>query len=190
MRPVDHMVDETIAKLAVYKLLQWIGVDLNDDGLLDTPGRVARALREMTSGYDDDPEEILGTRFKADYDELVIVDDISFVSMCEHHLLPFVGTAAVAYLPGESVVGLSKIPRLVECFARRLQIQERLTQQIAQAMMEHVDPRGVAVVMKATHSCMSCRGVRQANSMMITSALLGELRDLPALRGELLALLR
>lgn len=171
-------------------VLQWLGADLDSDGLDETPARVTRALREMTQGYDDDPAEILSKRFVADYDELVIVDGIDFVSLCEHHLLPFTGQAAVAYLPSNAVVGLSKIPRLVECFARRLQIQERMTAQIAEALDKHLSPRGVAVVVRASHSCMSCRGVRQASATMVTSALLGEARDSAGLRSELLALLR
>jgi len=175
---------------AVRIMLQAIGEDPLRDGLIDTPARVAKALREMTSGYKDDPAAILATRFESDYDQFVLLKNIDFVSMCEHHMLPFTGVAHVGYLPGDKVVGLSKLARLVECFARRLQIQEQMTKQIADALDQHLQPRGVGVVVKAHHSCMSCRGVKQANAEMITSVVRGGVRDDESLRAEFFQLLR
>jgi len=154
-----------------------------------TPERVLRAWIEMTAGYRDDPAEILSRRFNGGrYDELVVVNGIRFSSLCEHHLLPFTGTATVAYLPGAHVVGLSKLPRLVLCYARRLQMQERLTRQVADALMFHVKPKAVGVVVRAHHSCMGCRGVLQPDAVMVTSAMLGKCRTNRALRAEVLAL--
>lgn len=173
---------------AVIRLLEHVGEDPTREGLIDTPARVLRSLSEMTSGYDLDPADILARRFTEACDEMVVVDGIEFVSLCEHHMLPFVGQAVVGYLPDRHVVGLSKIPRLVECFARRLQVQERLTNQIAEALMTHVEPLGVGVVLRAHHSCMSCRGVRKATAQMVTSSMLGALRDKPEARAEFLAL--
>jgi GTP cyclohydrolase I len=180
------------AENAVRDLLSSIGEDPNREGLLDTPKRYAKALREMTVGYQMDPSKILERVFSEDCDQVIVLKGIQFTSMCEHHLLPFVGIADVAYLPGGSrgVVGLSKLARLVECFARRLQIQERMTKQIAEALVENLDPRGVAVIVKAKHSCMSCRGVLQHDSEMITSSMLGMFRDNAEARAELLLLLK
>jgi GTP cyclohydrolase I len=172
---------------AVTSLLRLIGEDPTRDGLVDTPKRVVRALMEMTSGYTLDPADVLTTTFDVGCDELVIVRDIEFSSLCEHHLLPFTGTATVGYLPGDFVVGLSKIARLVHVYARRLQVQERMTNEIAQALMAHAEPRGVAVVVEATHCCMATRGVR-SSGRMVTSALVGELRTNPELRAEFLTL--
>lgn len=174
---------------AVVRLLQHIGEDPTREGLVDTPKRVLKALTEMTGGYDDDPAVVLGTTFDVAYDELVAVTGIEFVSMCEHHMLPFVGTAAVGYLPSDRVVGLSKLARIVDTYARRLQVQERMTNQIAEAIHTVLHPLGVAVVVRAEHSCMSCRGVRK-RSAMVTSAMHGRFRDNAELRNEFLMLAR
>lgn len=173
---------------AVRTLLEFVGEDPMREGLIDTPRRVAHALQEMTAGLSVDPKAVLGTTFTETCDELVVVTGIEFASLCEHHLLPFTGKATVGYLPGDRVVGLSKIPRLVNAFAARPQLQERLTTQIATTMQEVLSPRGVGVVMRAHHSCMGCRGVRQPNAEMVTSSMLGVVRSCPSLRAELLAL--
>jgi GTP cyclohydrolase I len=170
---------------AIVTLLRHVGEDPTRDGLRDTPGRVARAWREMTSGYDDDPAEILARTFEESSDEMIILRGISFYSTCEHHLLPFYGTATVGYLPGK-VVGISKLARLVECFARRLQIQERMTRQIAEAVETHLEARGVGVILRAHHLCMGCRGVRQEETEMVTSSMLGTLRSDSTSRSEFL----
>jgi GTP cyclohydrolase I len=172
---------------AIRVLLQAIGEDIHREGLIDTPKRVLKAYLEMTDGYSKDPAEVLGTTFDVSCDELVIVTGIEFVSLCEHHMLPFTGTAVVGYLPGERVVGLSKLARIVDVYAHRLQVQERLTRQIADAIMEHVGARGVGVIVRGQHACMSCRGVRK-RAEMVTSALLGEMRDNQDLRAEFLTL--
>jgi GTP cyclohydrolase IA len=156
------------------------------DSTRETPGRFLKAFFEMTQGYDQDPEKILSKRFKQDYDEMVVVNDINFTSLCEHHLLPFIGIATVGYIPQGTVVGLSKIPRLVDCFSRRLQIQERLTNEIAEAMNLHLQPKGVGVIIEAQHQCMSCRGVRKQNAKMITSAMRGVMLTNPSARSEFL----
>jgi GTP cyclohydrolase I len=182
--------DETAGPTdAVRRILQHIGEDPNRDGLLDTPKRVVKAFTEMTVGYAQDPGDILSTTFDVDCDEMVVVTGIRFTSLCEHHLLPFIGTATVAYIPGQ-VVGLSKLARLVECYARRLQVQERMTNQIADSIEEHLNPQGVGVVVRAHHACMGCRGVRQQNAEMVTSALRGFMRDKADARAEFLALTR
>ena len=181
--------DYETARLGVKSLLKMAG-RIDDPGVLDTPARVIKAFREMTKGIWNNPETILSKLFECKTDELIIVNGIDFVSLCEHHLLPFTGTATVGYIPTGKVVGLSKIPRLVECFAHRLQLQEQLTEQIANAMYSHPElkPKGVGCIIEATHACMSCRGVRKAGARMITSAMLGEFRDNPTLRGEFLNL--
>ncbi|MFN2443590.1 MAG: GTP cyclohydrolase I FolE [Thermoanaerobaculia bacterium] len=179
--------DETAAREAVTTLLQWIGEDPFRDGLVDTPRRVAKALREMTAGYAEDPAEILATTFDESSDELVILRDISFYSTCEHHILPFYGTVSVGYLPGK-VVGISKLARLVQCFAQRLQIQERLTRQIAESVATHLEAKGVGVIVRAHHLCMGCRGARQPSTEMVTSAMLGSLRKDAVSRSEFLRL--
>src|SRR4051812_14024479 len=171
------------ASEAVTTILRFIGEDPSRDGLLDTPARVLKAWREMTSGYADDPAEILSRTFEESSDEMVVLRGISFYSTCEHHMLPFYGTASVGYLPGR-VVGISKLARLVSCFARRLQIQERMTRQIAEAVEEHLDARGVGVVIRAHHLCMGCRGVRQEETEMVTSSMLGTLRSDATSRAE------
>jgi GTP cyclohydrolase I len=179
----------TRAESAVRVLLEWIGEDLTREGLIQTPRRVAKAFREMTAGLHMKPADVLGTVFNETSEQMVVVRGIRFSSMCEHHLLPFTGTAAVGYIPRGRVIGLSKIPRLVEVFAKRPQVQERMTNQIAEALMEHLSPNGVGVIVKAHHSCMGCRGVRQPDAEMVTSSLLGCLRDDSAARSELLGLL-
>jgi GTP cyclohydrolase IA len=182
--------DGTIANL-VSKILEELGEDVGREGLERTPERVEKALRYLTSGYGKDAKEILnGAMFVEDYDEMVIVKDIDFSSLCEHHLLPFIGKCHVAYMPGRKIVGLSKIPRLVEMFSRRLQVQERLTTQIASTINEVLQPRGVAVVMEAFHLCMLVRGVEKQNSKAITSAMLGSFRDRPETRAEFMALIK
>lgn len=170
-------------------LIEESGEDASREGLQDTPARFYKAFKEMTSGYSESPEDILSRTFEESYDEIVICKDIPFVSLCEHHLLPFVGTADVGYLPGK-VVGLSKLARLVDCFAKRLQMQERLTQQIAKALGDHLQARGVAVVIRAAHSCMACRGVKKSNTTMVTSTMLGAFLNDRAARQEFFSLCR
>ncbi len=182
--------DGKIATL-IAELLKELGEDTGREGLDKTPERVEKALRYFTSGYAQDVKEVLnGAMFVEDYDEMVIVKDIDFSSMCEHHLLPFVGKCHVAYLPHRKIVGLSKIPRLVEMFSRRLQVQERLTTQIANTLNEALQPRGVAVVMEAIHLCMLMRGVEKQNSKAITSAMLGTFRERPETRAEFMELIK
>jgi GTP cyclohydrolase I len=172
-------------------LLKELGEDPGRDGLVRTPERVARALRFFTGGYGQSAEEMLnGALFKVDYDEMVIVKDIDFYSMCEHHMLPFFGRAHVAYVPDGRVVGLSKVPRLVEMFARRLQVQERLTTQVAGTLEEVLRPKGVAVVIEAIHLCMMMRGVAQQNAFAITSSLRGEFERDSKTRAEFMELIR
>lgn len=172
---------------AVRTLLRHIGEDPSREGLLDTPKRVAKALREMTEGYGQSPADILSTTFAADgCDQMVVLRDIDFTSMCEHHMLPFIGKAVVAYIPKDRVIGLSKLARLVDCFARRLQIQERLTVQIADALEEHLEPLGIGVIVQAHHQCMSCRGIRKSGTIMITSDVRGIIRSEPSARFELM----
>ncbi|MED5377248.1 MAG: GTP cyclohydrolase I FolE [Acidobacteriota bacterium] len=172
-------------------LLAELGEDPMRDGLTRTPERVERSLKFLTSGYESDVKTVLnGALFDVDYSEMVIVKDIDFYSLCEHHLLPFFGKCHVAYVPRDKVIGLSKIPRLVEVFSRRLQVQERLTNQIADTIRATLKPLGVAVVLEATHLCMSMRGVQKQNSTAVTSAMLGVLRDDARTRMEFLELIR
>lgn len=175
----------------VRALLAELGEDPMRDGLARTPERVERSLKFLTSGYESDVKTVLnGALFDVDYSEMVIVKDIDFYSLCEHHLLPFFGKCHVAYVPRDKVIGLSKIPRLVEVFSRRLQVQERLTNQIADTIRATLKPLGVAVVLEATHLCMSMRGVQKQNSTAVTSAMLGVLRDDARTRMEFLELIR
>ena len=175
----------------IHRMLFELGEDPDREGLVRTPVRVEKALRFLTSGYSADVDNILNDAlFTVDYSEMVIVKDIDFYSLCEHHLLPFFGKCHVAYIPRCRVIGLSKIPRLVDVFARRLQIQERLTNQIAQTILEKIDPLGVAVVCEGTHLCMSMRGVEKQNSFAVTSAMLGAFRDHARTRMEFLELIR
>ena len=175
----------------VRRLLLNLGEDPSREGLLRTPERVEDALREMTQGQTQTVEEVVGHGvFEEDCSEMVLVKDIEFYSLCEHHMLPFFGRVHVAYVPRGRVVGLSKIPRLVEMFSRRLQVQERLTTQIASTINEVLQPRGVAVVMEAVHLCMLMRGVEKQNSKAITSAMLGSFRDRPETRAEFMDLIK
>lgn len=179
------------AEAAVRTLLRWTGDDPDREGLLDTPARVVRAYEEFFSGYAVDPVEFLNRTFSETegYDEIVVLRDIRVESHCEHHMVPIVGTAHVGYLPKNRVVGISKIARLVEAYARRLQIQEKLTAQIANTMQEVLDPRGVAVVIEASHQCMTTRGVHKSGASMVTSRMLGAFRDDPATRREFLTMI-
>ena len=173
---------------AVREILLEIGEDPDRPGLAGTPERVHRMYAELTAGYRVDPERLLnGAIFKVDYSEMVVVRDIPFYSLCEHHLLPFFGTAAVAYIPRGRVIGLSKIPRIVEMYARRLQIQERLTQQIADFLQGRLEPQGVGVVIEATHLCTVMRGIRKPGTTMTTSSVLGIFRSRDKTRAEFLA---
>ncbi len=172
-------------------VLKELGEDPGREGLVRTPGRVARSLRFLTKGYQQDPSEILnGATFDVSYDEMVLVRDIKFYSLCEHHLLPFLGRIHVAYVPDGRVIGLSKLPRLVEVFSRRLQVQERLTTQIAETLEGMLKPRGVAVVCESIHLCMMMRGVEQENAFAITSSLHGVFKSDPKTRSEFMQLLR
>jgi GTP cyclohydrolase I len=177
------------AEAAVRTLIRWAGDDPGREGLADTPGRVLRAYAEWFGGYDEDPVELLHRTFgeSGGYDGMVLLRDIRFVSHCEHHMAPVFGRAHVAYLPRARVVGISKLTRLVDLYARRLQIQERMTAQIADAIDAVLRPRGVAVVVEASHGCMATRGVRRPGATMVTSRMLGAFRNQPGLRAEFLA---
>ena len=175
----------------IRQLLVEVGEDPGREGLQKTPERVEKAYRFLTSGYDADIDRVLnGAMFSVDYSEMVIVKDIDFYSLCEHHLLPFFGKCHVAYIPSDKVIGLSKIPRLVDVFSRRLQVQERLTSQIADTIRDKIAPLGVAVVMEATHLCMSMRGVEKQNSFAVTSAMAGVFRTNARTRFEFLELIK
>jgi GTP cyclohydrolase I len=175
----------------IHQLLLELGEDPSRDGLQRTPERVAKAFEDLTVGYQMDPHEILqGALFDVTYDEMVIVKDIEMFSLCEHHLLPFFGKVHVAYIPRKKVIGLSKIARVVEIFARRLQIQERLTQQIAQTIQDAIEPAGVGVIIEARHLCMMMRGVEKQHSAAVTSTMLGEFRENLNTREEFLSLVR
>jgi GTP cyclohydrolase I len=182
--------EETIADL-VRKMIAKVGEDPNREGLRRTPERFEKALRFLTSGYEENVDHILnGATFSVAYDEMVIVKDIEFFSLCEHHLLPFFGKVHIAYLPNKRVIGLSKVARLVNMFARRMQIQERMTSQIASAIEEKIDPQGVGVIVEARHLCMQMRGVEKQHSKAVTSAMLGAFRHNKQTRDEFLALAR
>ncbi|WP_286166946.1 MULTISPECIES: GTP cyclohydrolase I FolE [Micrococcaceae] len=183
-------VDLVRIEKAVREILYAIGEDPDRDGLLETPKRVAKAYGEFFAGLHQDPADHLGTTFDIEHDELVLVKDIPFYSTCEHHLVPFHGTAHVGYIPGPEgkVTGLSKLARLVEVFAKRPQVQERLTTQIVEALMEHLNPRGAMVVIECEHMCMSMRGVRKPGAKTVTSAVRGQLRE-PATRAEAMSLI-
>jgi GTP cyclohydrolase I len=181
---------ESVAGL-MRRILVSIGEDPERDGLRHTPERFEKALRFLTSGYHQDPEKLLnGAMFSVCYDQMVLVKDIEFYSLCEHHVLPFFGKCHVAYIPDKKVVGLSKIPRLVNMFARRLQIQERLTNQVANAIQQKIAPLGVGVVIEARHLCMVMRGVEKESSHAVTSAMLGSFKENPKTREEFLSLIR
>jgi GTP cyclohydrolase I len=189
--PVSRPQDIAVITTLVSQLLKALGESPGRNGLLRTPERVAKALRFMTRGYHEDIEQLLnGALFPIEYDEMVIVKDIDFFSMCEHHMLPFFGKCHVGYLPNKKVVGLSKIPRVVDAFARRLQVQERLTTQIAETLKRKLDAHGVAVVMEARHLCMMMRGVEKQNTLAVTSSMLGAFRTQDQTRNEFLKLIR
>ena len=174
----------------VRDMLALLGENPDRDGLQNTPSRVARSWAFLTSGYAIDPKEVVGDAlFEAEYDEMVVVRDVEVYSLCEHHLLPFFGRVHIAYLPSDKIVGLSKLARLAEVYARRLQVQERLTTEIATAINDILEPRGVGVVMEARHLCMMMRGVEKQNSMAMTSCMLGRFRDDARTRGEFLSLI-
>lgn len=179
--PWEH---ETGAEDAIIRLLQFIGEDPQRDGLRDTPTRVLKAWRELTSGYKENFKEILSRRFDQTFDEMIVLKSIPFTSMCEHHLLPFTGKAAVAYIPSNRVVGISKLARIVDCFAKRLQIQERMARNIADAIEQELLPLGVAVTIRAKHSCMACRGVKKDDTEMITSVMRGAFKENAHTRQE------
>src|ERR1035438_1488830 len=194
---VEHL-EEVVAssaadpmEAAVRKLIAEIGEDPDREGILKTPARVAKSLRYLTSGYRKDLDKVLnGALYSVEYDEMVIVRDIEIFSMCEHHLLPFFGRCHVAYVPNGKVIGLSKIPRIVDVFARRLQVQERLTVQIAETIMDKIRPQGVGVIVEARHLCMIMRGVEKQNSTAVTSHMLGAFRDHEGTRSEFLRLVK
>src|ERR1700682_2472475 len=184
-RPGDQIPD------LVGSLLVELGEDPERQGLKATPARVSRALRELTDGYGVEPEDVIADAvFDQDYDEMVVVKDIPFYSLCEHHMLPFFGSCHVGYLPKGRVIGLSKIPRLIDVFAHRLQVQEKMTKEIAEALNAAVDPRGVGIVVEARHLCMEMRGVQKPGGHMMTSCMLGTFRKDPRTRAEFLALVK
>ena len=188
----DRPISQQEAEAAVRTLIKWAGDDPAREGLVDTPARVARSYRELFAGYDECPRTYLERTFEevAGYDELVVLRDIRFVSFCEHHMLPVVGKAHVGYLPTNRVVGISKLARVVKGFGRRLQIQEKMTAEIAKAIHEVLEPQGVGVVIEAEHSCMTLRGVEVPGASLTTSCLLGVVRDDPRTREEFLRLAR
>jgi GTP cyclohydrolase I len=181
-------VDHARIEAAVREILAAVGEDPDREGLQETPARVARMYAEVFAGLHRDPREYLQKTFAQKYDEMVLVKDIQFESMCEHHLLPFFGRAHVAYLPNGRIVGLSKLARVVEALARRPQVQERITEDLADLLMTELDARGVGVILEATHTCMTVRGVRKPDSVTTTSAMRGSFRDSPSSRAELLSL--
>ena len=182
-------VDIKRIEKAVTEILLAVGEDTEREGLKGTPGRVARMYAELLAGMREDPKEHLRSVFTENYDEIVLLRDIPFYSICEHHLMPFIGSAHVAYLPSGTVLGVSKLARIVDCFARRLQTQERLTYQIADFIMNSLKPQGVAVVLEASHSCMTIRGIKKPGSIMVTSALRGIFKRDPKSRNEVLGLM-
>jgi GTP cyclohydrolase I len=182
-------VDQERIRAAVHEILLAIGEDPEREGLRETPDRVARLYAEMFRGLGEDPHDLLCKTFTQKYDEVVLIKDITFESMCEHHLLPFIGKAHAAYLPNGRIVGLSKIPRVVEALAHRPQVQERMTEELADLLMEQLDAKGVAVILEATHTCMTMRGVRKPGSICTTSAMRGTFRSNQSTRAELMALI-
>jgi GTP cyclohydrolase I len=190
--PTRSRPTQAEAEAAVRTLIEWTGDDPDREGLVETPKRVVKAFRELFAGYESDPREYLARTFDevGGYDELVVLKDIRVVSFCEHHMLPFLGKAHVGYLPSDRVVGISKLARVVHGFARRLQIQEKLTAEIAEAIQDILKPKGVGVVVVSEHSCMTMRGVNTPGSRLTTSHLLGEVRDDPRTRQEFFELVR
>jgi GTP cyclohydrolase I len=189
MAKKNTKIDEKKIEKAVREILSAVGEDLERDGLKDTPARVARMYGELLAGMREDPGIHLEKVFNENYDEIVLLRDIPFYSVCEHHLMPFIGSAHVAYLPSGMILGVSKLARIVDCFARRLQTQERLTMQIADCLMSNLKPMGVAVVLEAAHSCMTIRGIKKPGSMMVTSAVRGRFRKDPRSRNEIMSLM-
>ncbi len=183
-------VDQERIQRAVREILIAVGEDPDREGLRETPARVARMYAELFRGLHRDPAEHLKKCFTQKYDEMVVVRDISFASLCEHHMLPFIGSAHIGYLPNGKIVGLSKLARVVEDVSHRPQVQERMTEEIAELLMQELDARGVAVVVEATHTCMTIRGVRKPASLCVTSAMRGKFRDNQSTRAEVLALIR
>lgn len=189
--PATSLLSKVSTEEIYRELLGRYGEDISRDGLLRTPARVEKSMEFLTQGYKEDPSQILrGALFDVDYDEMVIVKDVEVFSLCEHHMLPFFGRVHVAYIPNGKVIGLSKIPRLADVFARRLQVQERLTRQIADAIQDAIQPQGVGVVIEARHLCMMMRGVEKQHSSTVTSAMLGAFRDNQQTRHEFLSLTR
>ncbi len=188
--PLLRVVDTPRIEAAVREILQAVGEDPDRDGLLGTPNRVARMYAEILSGNEVDPARHLAVTFAEDHHEMVLVKDIPFESLCEHHMMPFHGRAHVAYVPQGRIVGLSKIARVVEEYARRLQVQERLTSQIADLIMNTLEAHGVGVVLEATHTCMSMRGIRKPGAVMVTSALRGTFRSCPETRSEFMNIIK
>jgi GTP cyclohydrolase IA len=182
-------VDKERIERAIREILEAIGEDPAREGLVDTPARVARMYDELLGGMREDPMAHVNKVFTEDYNEIVLLRDIPFFSMCEHHMMPFIGSAHVAYLPAGKVLGVSKLARIVECFAKRLQVQERLTMQIADFLMENIKPQGVAIVLEASHSCMTIRGIKKPGSVMVTSALRGIFIRDPRSRAEVMTLM-
>jgi GTP cyclohydrolase I len=182
-------IDEARIEKAVREILSAVGEDLGRDGLKNTPARVARMYSELLAGMREDPNTHIVSVFNENYDEIVLLRDIPFYSICEHHLMPFIGAAHVAYLPAGKILGVSKLARIVDCFARRLQTQERLTYQIADFLMNSLKPLGVAVVMEAAHSCMTIRGIKKPGAAMVTSAVRGIFRKDPRSRNEIMSLI-
>jgi GTP cyclohydrolase I len=182
-------IDEARIEKAVREILSAVGEDLNRDGLKKTPQRVAKMYSELLAGMREAPQKHLASVFNENYDEIVLLRDIPFYSICEHHLMPFIGSAHVAYLPDGRILGVSKLARIVDCFARRLQTQERLTYKIADFVMTNLKPLGVAVVLEAAHSCMTIRGIKKPGSVMVTSAVRGIFRKDPRSRNEIMSLI-
>jgi GTP cyclohydrolase I len=182
-------VDQDRIRAAVREILLAVGEDPDREGLFDTPDRVARMYTELFSGLKKDPRELLQKKFTQKYDEMVLEKNITFESICEHHLLPFLGKGHIAYLPKGQIVGLSKLARVLEMVSRRPQVQERMTEEIADLLMEELQPRGVAVILEASHTCMTIRGIRKADSLCVTSAMRGAFKDNQSTRAELMALI-
>ncbi len=185
----DKTIDAARIEKAVKEILLAVGEDIEREGIKGTPGRVASMYAELLAGKREDPKKHLSSVFTENYDEIVLLRDIPFYSICEHHLMPFIGSAHVAYLPAGAVLGVSKLARIVDCFARRLQVQERLTDQIADFIMNGLKPKGVAVVLEASHSCMTIRGAKKPGSIMVTSSLRGIFKKDPRSRSEAMSLM-